>query len=198
MVDKKVQGVEKIVLLDRDGVINEDSDNYIRSAQEWIPIPGSIQAISKLSKAGYKIFVVTNQSGLARGYFSEDELNRMHKKMHELVGREGGQIEDLVYCPHQPEDACTCRKPKPGLLQKIARVHNVDLTRVPFVGDSLRDIECAQAVGARGVLVKTGKGVRTLTKAESNSEHQKILEQVPVYDDLAQFVDFFLEHLSIC
>lgn len=167
---------EKIILLDRDGVINEDSDAYIKSAEEWIPIAGSIEAIALLAQKGYRIFVITNQSGVGRGYFSLDALEAMHQKMHDLVNAAGGKIEAVYFCPHIPDESCTCRKPKPGLLKQIAHDEKIDLVGVPLVGDSLRDIEAAQQVGARGILVRTGKGERMIEKENT--------EGISIYDNL--------------
>jgi D-glycero-D-manno-heptose 1,7-bisphosphate phosphatase len=152
----------RIVILDRDGVINEDSDAYIKSAEEWIPIPGSLEAIARLNRAGWRVVVATNQSGVARGLFDIDTLTSIHNKMHRQVEQAGGKIEAVFFCAHGPDDGCNCRKPQPGLLHEIAARLRIDLLGVPVVGDSLRDIEAAQVVGARPILVQTGKGARTL------------------------------------
>jgi D-glycero-D-manno-heptose 1,7-bisphosphate phosphatase len=152
------------VILDRDGVINEDSDAYIKSSDEWRPIPGSLDAIALLTRHGYKVVVVTNQSGIARGLFTQATLDAIHDKMRRLTERAGGRIEDIFFCPHAPQDACSCRKPQTGLFLAFARKHAVELNGVPAVGDSLRDVEAALAVGAKPILVKTGKGARTLAK----------------------------------
>lgn len=175
----------RLVILDRDGVINEDSDDYIRTPEEFIPIPGSLEAIARLKKAGFTVVVASNQSGIGRGYFDFNTLNAMHDKLKDLLAEVGGSVDGLFYCPHTPEDHCNCRKPAPGLYQQIARQFNVDLTGVPIIGDSLRDIEAAWAVGASPILVRTGKGLRTL-------ESSKNLENVPVFDDLAEAVDALL------
>jgi D-glycero-D-manno-heptose 1,7-bisphosphate phosphatase len=175
----------KLVVLDRDGVINEDSDDYIKSADEWIPIPGSLEAIARLSQAGWHVVVASNQSGLARGLFGPDELLAMHRKMNALLERLGGRIEAIFFCPHGPQEDCDCRKPKPGLLEQIAERYQVSLHGVPVVGDSLRDLAAALAVGAAPVLVRTGKGRRTLRT-------QEVPEGTPIYDDLAQFVERYL------
>lgn len=177
---------KKILLLDRDGVINFDSDDYIKSVAEWIPIPGSLEAIAAASKAGFRIFVVTNQSGLARGYFDQATLDAMHQKLKAGVAALGGRIEAIYFCPHGPDDQCQCRKPNPGLLLQIQQDHQLNLEGVPFVGDSLKDIQCAQAVGAQGILVKTGKGLRTLEK------HHEQLKETPTYDDLQAVIQFLL------
>lgn len=158
----------RLVILDRDGVINEDSDEYIKSAEEWIPIPGSLEAIAQLNRAGWRVVVATNQSGVARGLFNIDTLMSIHDKMHRLAEQVGGNIEAILFCAHGPDDGCNCRKPRPGLLREIAARLRIDLQDVPVVGDSLRDIEAAQAVGARPILVRTGKGLRTLAKLGSS------------------------------
>src|SRR5690606_15356620 len=129
----------RLVILDRDGVINEDSDAYIKSPDEWIPIPGSLEAIARLNRAEYRVVVASNQSGLARGLFDADTLSRIHEKMHRALADVGGAVDAVFFCPHGPDDECDCRKPRPGLLQDIARRLNVSLRGVPAVGDSLRD-----------------------------------------------------------
>lgn len=154
----------KLIILDRDGVINCDSENYIKNAKEWIPIKGSIEAISNLKKAGWTVAIATNQSGLARGYFDKVALNDMHQKMHSLLSNYDVKIDAIEYCPHLPTDQCNCRKPKPGMYINIATQFNCCLSNVPVVGDSLRDLEAAQQVGAIPYLVLTGKGQMTNAK----------------------------------
>lgn len=154
----------KLLILDRDGVINQDSDAYIKSVEEWIPIPGSIEAIAQLSKAGWTVAVATNQSGIARGYYDIATLDAMHARLRELVAEQGGEVGLIVYCPHGPDEGCPCRKPKPGMLQQIAAHYAVDLAQHWFVGDSMGDLEAALAVDLQPVLVKTGKGLKTLSK----------------------------------
>ncbi|GGU48317.1 D,D-heptose 1,7-bisphosphate phosphatase [Pseudomonas laurentiana] len=154
----------KLLIIDRDGVINEDSDAYIKSVEEWIPIPGSIEAIAQLSKAGWTVAVATNQSGIARGYYPTTTLDAMHERLRALVAELGGEVGLIVHCPHGPDDGCDCRKPKPGMLKTIAAHYAVELTGLWFVGDSKGDLEAALAVDAQPVLVKTGKGERTLSK----------------------------------
>ncbi len=175
----------KLIILDRDGVINEDSDDYIKSPEEFIPLPGSLEAIARLNHAGFRVLVATNQSGIARGLFDLDTLHRIHEKLRRQLAALGGEIEAILFCPHGPDDNCTCRKPKPGLLRDIADRLQVSLEEVPAVGDSLRDLQAAQAVGARPLLVRTGKGERTLAQGEG-------LEGVPVYADLASAVEALL------
>jgi D-glycero-D-manno-heptose 1,7-bisphosphate phosphatase len=152
------------VLLDRDGVINEDSQSYIKSPDEWIPIAGSLDAIAMLTANGYRIAVLTNQSGIARGLLTLSMLDEIHRKMRRMVEETGGRIDDIFFCPHGPEDGCSCRKPKAGLFQQFATKYGVSLDGIPTVGDSLRDIQAAQTVGARPILVETGKGARTLKR----------------------------------
>lgn len=177
-----------LILLDRDGVINEDSDNYIRSADEWQPIPGSIDAIARLSRAGFSVAVCTNQSGLGRGYFQLADLNAMHEKMRALVEQAGGAIAGIYYCPHLPDEHCLCRKPLPGLIDQAAADLNLEASGAVFVGDSLKDLQAAIARDCQPVLVKTGKGQATLKKL---SEHSS-LSEVPVFANLAAFVGWFL------
>jgi len=151
----------KLVILDRDGTINYDSDQYIKSTAEWKPIPGSLQAIARLNQGGWRIVVATNQSGIARGLFDMAALNAIHAEMHRAVGLAGGRIDAIFFCPHAADSGCECRKPKPGLLREIASRMDVELAEVPMVGDSLRDLEAAAAAGAKPYLVLTGKGKKT-------------------------------------
>ena len=167
----------KLLILDRDGVVNYDSDAYIKSLDEWIPLPGAIEAIARLSKAGWTVAVATNQSGLARGYYDVPTLEAMHAKLRELVAEQGGELGLIVHCPHGPDDGCDCRKPKPGMLQQIASHYGVPLPGVWFVGDSSGDLTAARAVDCQPVLVKTGKGERTLAQA--------LPADTLVFDDLA-------------
>jgi D-glycero-D-manno-heptose 1,7-bisphosphate phosphatase len=153
----------KLVILDRDGVINFDSDLYIKSPDEWRPIPGSLDAIARLTQWGYRVVVATNQSGIGRGLFVMDTLNAIHDKMMRAVSQAGGRIDAVFFCPHTNADKCGCRKPKPGMLEEIAVRYNSDLEGVPAIGDSLRDLEAAVAVGAQPILVLTGKGKKTQT-----------------------------------
>jgi len=154
----------KLLILDRDGVINQDSDAYIKSVEEWIPLPGAIEAIAQLSRAGWTVAVATNQSGIARGYYDLATLEAMHERLRSLVAQQGGELGLVVYCPHGPDEGCACRKPKPGMLRTIAEHYGVSLARLWFVGDSLGDLEAARAVDCQPVLVKTGKGEKTLGK----------------------------------
>ena len=151
----------KLVILDRDGTINEDSDQYIKSPLEWKPIPGSLEAIARLTQGGWRCVVATNQSGIARGLFDMSTLNAIHAEMHRAVNQAGGRIDAIFFCPHAADSNCQCRKPKPGLLREVAARLDVELEGVPMVGDALRDVEAAAAVGAQPYLVLTGKGRKT-------------------------------------
>ncbi len=173
----------RLVILDRDGVINYDSDEYIKSVDEWQPLPGSIEAIARLTREDFRVVVATNQSGIARGYYNEETLMAMHDKMHKLVNDAGGSIDAVFFCPHGPDDDCDCRKPKPGMYIDAGERLRVELTDVPVIGDSLRDLQAAEAVGARPILVRTGKGQRTLDKLGDAAKNME------VYDDLAAAVD---------
>lgn len=182
--------IKPIILLDRDGVINQDSDQYVKSVDEWQPIAGSIKSIAALSKAGFKVFVVTNQSGIARGYYSEDTLKAMHDKMIALVEKEGGVISGIEYCPHGPDDKCQCRKPKSGMIEAIEEQLGVNFETYPaiMVGDALRDLEAGQARGCSSVLVLTGKGRMTQGKA--------IRFPFSIYTDLSAFAISVLHNYS--
>ena len=175
----------RLVILDRDGVINEDSDDYIKTPEEWRPIPGSLEAIARLTHAGIQVVVATNQSGIARGLFNVDMLGRIHNRMLDEVHHRGGEIEAIFFCPHGPRDGCTCRKPLPGLLYDIAARFKTSLSSTFAVGDTRRDLEAARVAQALPVLVRTGKGMRTIAEGKG-------LVGVPVYDDLAAFTDAVL------
>ena len=152
----------KLIVLDRDGVINHDSDRFIKTPDEWRPIPGSLEAIARLHHAGYRVVVATNQSGIARGLLNMAAFNAINEKMHRALALAGGRIDALFYCPHSADASCECRKPKCGMLKEIGIRFGVDMSGVPAVGDSLRDLQCAEAVGAQPMLVLTGKGEHTL------------------------------------
>jgi D-glycero-D-manno-heptose 1,7-bisphosphate phosphatase len=168
----------KLVILDRDGVINFDSDKYIKSADEWRAIPGSLDAIARLTQDGWRVVVATNQSGIDRGLFDMATLNAIHAKMHRAVNQAGGRIEAVFYCPDTDESHSPCRKPNPGMFHAIAERFNTSLQDVPCVGDSLRDLQAAAAVGARPILVLTGKGRKTRASGT-------LPEATTVYADLA-------------
>jgi len=174
-----------LIILDRDGVINEDSDNFIKSPEEFIPIKGSLSAIARLKQSNYSVVIATNQSGVGRGLFNIDMLNKIHEKLHRDLANLGVAVNAIFFCPHSPEDECDCRKPKPGMYYDISQRLNVELSSVISIGDSLRDIQAASLAGAFPVLVKTGKGKRTIKKNVG-------LTNVPVYKDLSAVVDEIL------
>ncbi|MEJ2528626.1 MAG: D-glycero-beta-D-manno-heptose 1,7-bisphosphate 7-phosphatase [Gammaproteobacteria bacterium] len=172
----------KTIVLDRDGVINHDSDAYIKNPDEWLPIAGSLEAIARLSQAGYRLLVATNQSGVARGLFDLERLNAIHQKMESAIQQHGGRLDGIYYCPHGPNDNCACRKPRPGLLLQMERELGIDLQQSLVVGDSLRDLQAAIAVGAKPVLVLTGKGRTTLDQISQD-------QQIDIYQNLADFAE---------
>jgi D-glycero-D-manno-heptose 1,7-bisphosphate phosphatase len=178
----------KLIILDRDGVINQDSDDYIKSPDEWIPIPGSLDAIARLNHAGYSVAIASNQSGIARGYFSLETLAAMNVKMSEMLSQLGGRIDAMFFCPHGPKDGCDCRKPRPGMLTDIGNRFQAELADVIFVGDNINDVKAAKAAGAMPVLVRTGKGEQTVGILAENR-----MNGIAVYDDLAGFVNSMLE-----
>ncbi|RUR30090.1 D-glycero-beta-D-manno-heptose 1,7-bisphosphate 7-phosphatase [Vreelandella andesensis] len=178
----------QLVILDRDGVINHDSDAYIKSLEEWVPYPSAIDAIAQLTQAGYIVAVATNQSGISRGYYDEATLHAMHEQLTVLVEAKGGRIAHIAYCPHGPDDHCDCRKPLPGLLLQIQRQLGMEsLAGSWMVGDSLRDLQAGEAVGCQSVLVRTGKGEKTLANNIG-------LENAKIYSDLAEFTDWLCRH----
>lgn len=182
-------GASRLVILDRDGVINEDSDDYIKSLDEWVPIPGSIAAIARLSQAGYRIGVATNQSGLTRGYFDEITLANMHALLCALVEEAGGQVDAICYCPHGPDEGCRCRKPEPGLLEQISAELQLPLAGAWYVGDTLKDLELGIRMGCRPLLVRTGKGRQTAASLDVSMR-----SAVTVVDDLAAAATWILQH----
>jgi len=177
----------KLIILDRDGVINYDSDEFIKSPDEWIPIPGSLEAIARLNQAGYRVVVATNQSGIARGLFNIVTLNAIHQKMHTAAQLVGADIDAIFFCPHAAADNCDCRKPKSGMLHEIAKRFNVNLKGVPNVGDSLRDLQAGYGVGCTPYLVLTGKGEKTLRTGG-------LPPGTVVHDNLAAVVDQLLKN----
>ena len=179
----------KLVILDRDGVINQDSDAYIKHPDEWIPIPGSLEAIARLNHAGYRVVVATNQSGLGRGLFNIDQLNAIHKKMFSALSQQGGHINSIFFCPHKPDEDCDCRKPKPGLLLEIANRLDIDLAEAVFIGDSLKDIQAARSAGAQPTLVLTGKGSKTLSQLKDS-------DNIPTYSDLSAAADALIANTA--
>lgn len=176
----------KLIILDRDGVINHDSDDYIKTPAEWIPIDGSVEAIARLHKSGWTVAVATNQSGLARGYYDRATLDAMHDKLRTLLSEYQAEIGLIAYCPHGPEDDCQCRKPKTGLLEQISQHYQQPLAGTWFVGDSLRDLQAAVRVQAVPVLVKTGKGAQTA--------QQELPEGTLVFQNLAEAADYLLKN----
>lgn len=175
----------KLIVLDRDGVINEDSDEYIKSPEEFIPIPGSIESVSRLNKAGYTVVVATNQSGIARGLYSLSALQAIHKKLHALLEQNDAKVDGIHFCPHVDEDNCDCRKPKPGLMQHILGHYSVEPNDVLVIGDSLRDLQMALASGTVPILVLTGNGQETKKKIQQDLQ----LKAIAVYPDLATAVN---------
>jgi len=180
----------KLVILDRDGTINVDSLDYIKSADEWQPLPGALEAIARLNHAGWHVVVASNQSGLGRGLFEVSELNDIHTKMHQQLADVGGRIDAVFYCPHAPDEACSCRKPASGLFEQIAERYGAHLKGVPAVGDSARDLVAAVAVGCEPHLVLTGKG----EAYKGRSLPDTFPPQTQVHADLVAFVDDLLAH----
>jgi D-glycero-D-manno-heptose 1,7-bisphosphate phosphatase len=170
----------KLVILDRDGTINHDSDSHIKSPEEWRPIDGSLEAIARLTQAGYRIVVATNQSGIARGLFDTSTLIAIHDKLQRAAAQAGGRIDAFVFCPHAADSSCECRKPRPGMLREIARRFNDSLADAYMVGDAQRDLEAAAAAGAKPALVLTGKGAKT-------REEGRLPAGTEVYAHLAAF-----------
>ena len=178
----------KLVILDRDGTINADSDEYVKSADEWHPLPGALDAIAKLNHAGWHVVVASNQSGLGRGLFDVAALNAMHAKMHKLLAAAGGRIDAVFYCPHSPEESCNCRKPLPGLYELIGERYGTDLHGVHTVGDTLRDLQAGTSVGCVPHLVLTGKG----EKFRGQSLPSDFPPDTRVHEDLMAFADWLL------
>lgn len=180
----------KLLILDRDGVINHDSDDFIKSPEEWQPIKGSLEAIARLSQAGYDVVVISNQSGIGRGLFSADMLGRIHVRMIDYVRQHGGKIHGILFCPHHPDDGCVCRKPNDGLYRELAQRLNITFTDVYSVGDSLRDLQAAYTAGAKPILVKTGNGKNTLKTI--NSTPDSPFNGIATFDNLSSFADALL------
>lgn len=176
----------KLIILDRDGVINQDSDAFVKNPDEWIALPGSLQAIARLTQAGWKVVVATNQSGLARGLFDMDTLTAIHTKMRRELAAVGGSIDAVFLCPHGPDDNCTCRKPRPGMFEQIGHRYDIGLAGVPAVGDSLRDLQASSSVGCSPWLVQTGNGKKTLAKGG-------LPDNTRVCEDLSAVADALLQ-----
>jgi len=178
------------IILDRDGVINNDSEQFIKTPDEWQPIEGSLEAIARLKQAGYLVGIASNQSGIGRGLFDRTALNAMHDKMQrQLLAKLSCHIDLIAFCPHTEKERCDCRKPLPGLYLQLAQRWNIGLEGIPVIGDSLRDLQAALAVKARPILVRTGKGEKTVEQLQEYMETQ----QIPVYDDLGQAVEQLLQ-----
>ena len=172
------------IILDRDGVINYESKEYIKSPDEWRPIPGSLEAIAQLNRSGFRVLVATNQSGIARGYYNLDMLSLIHEKFFHELASVGGYVDEIFFCPHHPDEDCICRKPKPGLIYRMQQRYLMDLTKTCFVGDSYIDVETAHAAGCIPILVLTGKG-----KTDLESYPDK-LHQVLSFPNLSHAVDY--------
>ena len=179
----------KLILLDRDGVINQDSPDYVKTPEEWIPIKGSLEAIAKLCKAGWHIIVVSNQSVIGRGLATPERVAKIHAKMQRLLELHGGQVDALFFCPHHPDEHCRCRKPKTGLFEDIANRTNIDLRHVPYVGDTMKDINAAKAIGAQAILVRSGQGAAT----EANL---KLPKRVLIFDTLSDVAAHFTGNID--
>lgn len=176
----------KLVILDRDGVINEDRDDFVKTTAEWVPITDSLEAIANLTQAGWRVVVATNQSGIGRGLFDMAALNAMHEKMHRLVNQAGGRIDAVVFCPHTRDAHCKCRKPAPGMVLEVADRFNVKPEGLPMIGDSLRDLQAIAAAGGQPILVKTGKGLKTLAAGD-------LPENTLVFDNLYDAAEFLIQ-----
>lgn len=182
-----------LLILDRDGVINEDSDDYIRSLNDWRPIAGSIDAIARASRAGYRVAIATNQSGLGRGYFDLDDLEAIHQHLCALVASAGGSIAGIFYCPHLPDAGCDCRKPATGLLEAIQTALGEPAAGAWFIGDSLKDLQAARAFDCQPVLVTTGKGAATAAQLDTAGIDLAEAASIPVFANLAEAVDALLQ-----
>jgi D-glycero-D-manno-heptose 1,7-bisphosphate phosphatase len=181
--------VPRLVILDRDGVVNQDSPDHIKSPEEWIPIPGSLESIARLNHAGFTVVVATNQSGVGRGLFSISDLNAIHEKFQRALDRVGGHVDGIFFCPHAPEAGCRCRKPLPGLLEAISARCGIPLDSIPVIGDSARDAKAALAVGAKPIMVRTGQG------ADCHAAHPE-LHRLPWYEDLATATCYLLDEFA--
>lgn len=184
--------VPKLVILDRDGTINEDRSDFVKSADEWVPLPGALEAIARLNQAGWHTVVATNQSGIGRGLFDMAALNAMHAKMNLALHRLGGRVDAVFFCPHAPQDGCTCRKPMPGLFDQIAERYGIELAGVPAVGDSARDIEAAAAAGCQPHLVRSGKLGHAAEDALAAL--RRAVPSMQVHADLAGFAEALIQH----
>ena len=179
----------KLVILDRDGTINSDSDDFVKTPDEWMPLPGALEAIARLNHAGWHVVIASNQSGLGRGLFDVASLNAMHAKMHKMLAAVGGRVDAVFYCPHSAEERCTCRKPLPGLFEQIGARFGISLKGVPTAGDSLRDLQAGVAVGCEPHLVRTGKSASYRPSGQPDGLPQGTF----LHQDLSAFADFLLE-----
>lgn len=183
----------KLIVLDRDGTINQDSDDFVKSPEEWLPLPGALEAIARLNHAGWHVVIASNQSGLGRGLFDVASLNAMHAKMHKLLAAQGGRVDAVFYCPHAPDDGCSCRKPLPGLFLQIGERYGIDLKDVPAAGDSLRDLEAGAAAGCEPHLVLTGKGAQYRGQVvQGQGLPANFPPRTTVHEDLAAFAAFII------
>jgi D-glycero-D-manno-heptose 1,7-bisphosphate phosphatase len=182
----------KLVILDRDGTINEDRPQYVQSPDDWVPLPGSLEAIAQLNHAGWHVVLATNQAGLGRGLFDMAVLNAIHTRMHKRLGAVGARVDAIFFCPHTPEDKCHCRKPEPGLFEQIAQRFNVDMRQVPAVGDSLRDVQAAAAAGCPTHLVLTGKAF----ELKGHPLPAQYPSGTQVHENLAAFVQQLLQNTA--
>ena len=178
----------KLIILDRDGTINRDSDDFVKTPEEWIPLPGALEAIARLNHAGWHVVIASNQSGLGRGLFDVASLNAIHVKMHKMLAAVGGRVDAVFYCPHSPEESCTCRKPLPGLFEQIGARFGVPLKDVPSAGDSLRDLQAGAAAGCEPHLVLTGKSAQYL----GGEPPEGLPAGTSIHPDLSAFADFIL------
>ncbi|HSI44133.1 MAG TPA: D-glycero-beta-D-manno-heptose 1,7-bisphosphate 7-phosphatase [Methylotenera sp.] len=185
----------KLVILDRDGVLNQDSANFIKNPNEWIPIPGSLEAVALLNQSGFRIAVATNQSGISRGLFDMATLNSIHDKMHKGLAQVGARMDAVFYCPHAADDNCDCRKPKTGMIKDIGRRFSVELNEVPAVGDSLRDLQAFADAGCQPILVRTGKGEETLLAAEKSAD-KALPPNTWVCEDLGEAAQRIIEQYA--
>ena len=178
----------KLVILDRDGTINSDSDDFVKTPDEWVPLPGALEAIARLNHAGWHVVIASNQSGLGRGLFDVASLNAIHAKMHKMLAAVGGRVDAVFYCPHSPEESCNCRKPLPGLFEQIGARFGVALKSVPTAGDSVRDLLAGAAAGCEPHLVLTGKSA----SYQGGGQPEGLPPGARLHSDLAAFAEFIL------
>ena len=185
----------KLIILGRDGILNLYRDDHVKSPEEWVPIPGALEAVARLNHAGWHTVVATNQAGIGRGMIDMASINAVHQRMMQRLAEVGGRVDAVFFCPHTPEDNCDCRKPKPGLMNQIAQRYGIEPRTVPMVVDTLRDLQAARAAGCEPHLVRTGRAV-----ALTDAQVVEIVQQVPateVHDDLSDFADFLLARAHV-